>query len=310
MNNIFTLAFFETWLVAAFRLSGPILLVALGETIGQNTGVLNLGIEGAMLGGALTAFAVTFSLGSPTLGILAAILCGLVLGLFLSWVYITANVNQVVAGVVFNAFMMAAASYVYRYIYGNSPEIQRVTGFSPIHIPYLSEIPIMGPALFEQSLLLYLAFVLVAVSWFALFKTTLGLKILGVGENPRSAEASGISVNKTRYFGVLYSSALAGFGGGYLMLTAINSYRDGITAGKGFIALAIVIFGGWNPVRVACAAIIFGAADALQLSLQSAGIPVIPQLLFALPYILTIFAVSGIFGSRSQPTSLLIKYER
>jgi len=310
VNNILTIAFFETWLVASIRLAGPVLLVSLGETIGQRTGVLNIGIEGVMLGGALAAFAVTFSFGSPILGIAASIICGLVLGLFLSWMFVTAKVNQVVAGVIFNALMMAAASYTYRALYGNSPTIQRVSGFGPIKIPVLSELPLIGPMLFAQSPLLYATFVLVGVFWYLLFKTTLGLSIVGVGEHPRSAEAAGISVTKIRYLGVMCSCAFAGFGGGYLMLTAINSYRDGITAGKGFIALAIVIFGAWNPTRVAVAAIVFGAADALQLSLQSAGVSIVPQILFALPYLLTIIAVSGILGGRSQPASLLIPYER
>lgn len=310
MNNVLTIAFFETWLAASVRLAGPVLAVSIGETVCQRAGVLNIGIEGVMLGSALTTFAVTYSFGSPLLGLLAGIVCGLVLGLFLAAMYVTAGLNQVVVGVVFNALMIATASYTYRALYGNSPVIQSVTGFDQIEIPWLTNIPIVGPALFGQSPLLYLTLLFVGMTSYLLFRTTAGLTIRGVGEHPRAADSAGISVPKVRYLGVLTSSAFAGFGGGYLMLTAVNSYRDGITAGKGFIALAIVIFGAWNPYRVAVAALIFGAADALQLSLQAAGVSVIPQFLFALPYVLTIVAVSGVLGRRFQPAALLAPYSR
>lgn len=310
MNDIVTVAFFETWLVAAVRLAGPVMLAALGETIGERTGVLNLGIEGCMLAGALAAFAVGYSVGPDPLALAASLVVGVVLGAFLAVLYVSARLNQVVVGVVFNTLMLAAASYTYRALYGSSPVIQSVDGYGAISIPVLSDLAVIGPALFGQSPLLYLTLVLVAVAARVLFHTPLGLSIRGVGEHPRAADAAGISVIRLRYLGVMCSSGLAGLSGGYLMLTAINSYRDGITAGKGFIALAIVIFGAWNPWRVAVAALVFGASDALQLSLQSAGVDIVPQVLLALPYVLTIIAVSGVLGRRDQPASLLVPYAR
>lgn len=310
MNNILTIAFFETWLVAAVRLSGPVMLAALGETIGERTGVLNLGIEGCMLAGALTAFAVGYSVGPDPVALAMSLLVGVMLGALLALLYVSARLNQVVVGVVFNTFMLASASYTYRALYGSSATIQTVNGYGPISVPLLTDLPVVGPALFGQSPLFYFTVLLVAAASWLLFRTPFGLALRGVGEHPRAADAAGISVTRMRYVGVMCSSGLAALSGGYLMLTAINSYRDGITAGKGFIALAIVIFGGWSPWRVAAAAVVFGASDALQLSLQSAGVSIVPQLLLALPYVLTIIAVSGLLGRREQPTALLTPYVR
>lgn len=310
MSNVWNLVFFETWFATAVRLAGPVLLVALGETISQRAGVLNLGIEGTFVAGALAAFVATSSLGNPVFGVVAATCVGGTVGLLLGWMFVTARVNQVVAGVVFNAFMIAAASYVYRTIYGGSAGVRRVSGFPALDMGPLSDIPIVGPALFSQSVLLYTTVLLVViVNWF-LFRTVRGLALRSTGENARAADAAGVDVTRVRYFGVVCSGAFAGAGGAYLILTAANSYRDGITEGKGFIALAIVIFGSWKPVRVAAAALVFGAADGLQLSLQAAGVNLVPQLLFALPYLLTVVAVSGVFGRRNQPAGLMVPYSR
>lgn len=310
MSNFWSQMFFETWFATAVRLAGPVLLVALGETISQRSGVLNLGIEGTFVAGALAAFVATSALGSPVLGLVAATLIGGLVGLVLAWMFVTVRVNQVVGGVVFNAFMIAAASYVYRTIYGGSGGVRRVSGFPALDIGPLTEIPFIGPALFGQSILLYVTVLLVfIVNWF-LFGTVRGLALRSTGENARAADAAGVDVTRIRYLGVMCSGAFAGAGGAYLILTAANSYRDGITEGKGFIALAIVIFGSWKPIRVAVAALIFGAADGLQLSLQAAGLNLVPQVLFALPYLLTVVAVSGVFGRRNQPAGLMVPYSR
>lgn len=310
MSNLWNLVFFETWFSTAVRLAGPVLLVALGETISQRSGVLNLGIEGTFVAGALAAFVATSSLGNPILGVVAAALVGGGIGFILAWMFVTARVNQVVAGVVFNAFMIAASSYVYRTIYGGSAGVRRVSGFPALDMGPLTRIPIIGSAVFGQSVLLYVTVLLVfVVNWF-LFRTVPGLALRSTGENARAADAAGIDVTKIRYLGVVCSGVFAGAGGAYLILTAANSYRDGITEGKGFIALAIVIFGSWKPIRVAVAALVFGAADGLQLSLQAAGLNIVPQFLFALPYLLTVVAVSGVFGRRNQPAGLMVPYFR
>jgi simple sugar transport system permease protein len=175
-------------------------------------------------------------------------------------------------------------------------------------IPLLSGVPILGPILFSQSILLYVTVALVVLAEFVLFRTRFGLNIRAVGENPYAAANAGISVVAIRYAGVLLSGAGAGAAGGYLVLAQIGLFRDTIVVGQGFIALAIVIFGRWRPVYAALAAVAFGAADALQLSLQLFAFDLPPQLLLSLPYVLTVIAVSGLIGRASQPAALMEPY--
>ncbi|MCY4664565.1 MAG: ABC transporter permease [Acidimicrobiaceae bacterium] len=309
-NTLLSEVFMVTWLAGSIRLAAPVLMAALGETIGEVSGVLNVGVEGTMLAGALAAFISANETGSPVLGLAVAGGVGLAVSLFLAWMYVTVRASQVVVGVVFNAAALAAASYTFRAIYGNSPGVMTVSGFRPIEIPLLHRIPILGGSVFTQSPLTYITFALVFGVWVMLYRTRLGLALQAVGDHPKMADAAGLSVAKLRYLGVLASGAFSGCAGGFLMLTAANAYRDNMISGKGFIALAIVIFGAWNPARALWAALIFGAADAMQLSLQAAGYTFVPQLMFALPYLLTIIAVSGLFKRRTQPSALLLPYRR
>jgi len=182
--------------------------------------------------------------------------------------------------------------------------------FEGLHIPILSDIPFFGPVLFSHSILLYVTIFAVLAAEFALFRTTFGLNIRAVGENPIAAANAGISVPFMRYVGVLLSGAGAGAAGAYLVLAQVGLFRDTIVVGQGFIALAIVIFGRWRPIYAAIAAIAFGAADALQLSLQLFAFDLPPQLLLSLPYVLTIIAVSGLIGRVAQPAALMEPYRR
>lgn len=309
-DTLLSEVFMVTWLAGSIRLAGPVLMAALGETIGEVSGVLNVGIEGTMLVGALAAFVAANETGSPVLGLVAAVGVGLAVSLFLAWMYVTVQASQVVVGVVFNAAALAGASYTFRAIYGSSPGILTVSGFRAIEVPLLHKIPIVGGPLFEQSPLTYITIALAFGVWGVLYRTRLGLALQAVGDHPKMADAAGLSVARLRYLGVLASGGFAGCAGGFLLLTAAHTYRDTIISGKGFIALAIVIFGAWNPIRALWAALVFGAADALQLSLQAAGYSFVPQLMFAVPYLLTIIAVSGLFERRTQPSALLLPYRR
>ena len=307
--STFDAAFFLTWLAAAVRLAGPVLMASLGEIFAQRSGVLNIGIEGAVLLGALGSYLTAVYCGSTGLGFLAGGLSGMIVGLPLAFLYIHARASQVVVGVVFNILAGGIAGYVYELVLGHasSPTIQML---DPIQVPFLSDLPGLGPVLFHQPLPLYLTLVLVAVAQVVLFRTRFGLSLRAVGENPRAAHAAGIHVLRTRTIGVLLSCGTAGLAGGYLVTAQIGLFRDNIVSGQGFIALAIVIFGRWSPVKAMVAAFIFGAADALQLSLQLFQSALPAQLLLALPYLLTILAMSGLVGKAVQPGALTIPYQK
>jgi ABC-type uncharacterized transport system permease subunit len=308
-GQMLSAAFIVTWLAAAIRLCGPVLLASIGEIFAERSGVLNVGIEGAILLGALTSYLACYETRLIWVGFLAAMLAGLAAGLFLAFMYVTVRASQVVVGIVFNVLALGLASFIYQVALGAaaSPEIVPMLG--PVHIPWLSDLPILGPLLFSHTIVLYATFVLIGVAHVVLFRTRFGLAVRAVGENPRAADAAGVDVIRLRYVGVMLSCMTGGLSGAYIVLAQVGMFRDTIVSGQGFIALAIVIFGRWSPWKAALAALVFGAADALQLSLQlfDSGVPA--QLLLSLPYVVTILAISGLFGGRAvQPAALMIPY--
>ena len=310
MNHLLTSAFLVTWLAASIRLAGPVLLAAIGETFAERSGVLNVGIEGTILLGALASFLVDSATGMVWLSLLAALLTGVIFNLLLAWMYVTVRASQVVAGLVFNVLAVGVAATVYRRVLGESAIPQAVTMLAPVHLPWLSDLPFAGPILFGQNILLYGTLALVGLADLLLFRTRFGLALRAAGENPAAADAAGIGVEKMRYAGVLIGGATAGMAGAYLVLAQIGLFRDSMVAGQGFIALGIVIFGRWSPWKAAAAAMIFGACDALQLSLQLGLNWIPPQMLASLPYVVTILAISGLFGKALQPAALMVPYER
>jgi len=305
LHRLLTSAFFVTWLAASLRLAGPVLLAAIGETFAERSGVLNVGIEGTILLGALASFLTDYVTGSVWSSLLAAMFTGIVFNLLLAWMYVTVRASQVVVGLVFNVLAIGIAATVYRRALGESSGPQSVAMFAPLHVPWLSDLPLLGPVLFGQTL------VLVGLAHFVLFHTSFGLALRAAGENPSAADAAGISVGRMRYIGVLIGGATAGMAGAYLVLAQIGLFRESIVSGQGFIALGIVIFGRWSPWKAAVAALVFGACDALQLSLQLGGGNVPAQLLASLPYVVTILAISGLFGGRAvQPAALMVPYAK
>ncbi len=304
-------AFLVAWLSASLRLAGPVLLAALGETFAERSGVLNLGIEGTMLLGALASFLAAYFTATAWTSLLVAVLVGTVANFFLAWMYVTIRANQVVAGLVFNVLALGVASTAYRRALGNSALPESIAVFQPLHIPLFGNLPFVGPVLLGQTAPFYLTLVLAVVARIVLFRTNFGLALRAAGENPASADSAGISVNRMRYIGTLISGAAAGMAGAYLVLAQVGLFRETMVAGQGFIALGIVIFGRWNPLKAAMAALVFGACDALQLSLQLVGTRVPSQLLLALPYLVTILAVSGLFGGKAvQPAALMTPYTK
>lgn len=303
-------AFLVTWLAASISLASPVLLASLGEIYNELSGVLNVGIEGTILVGALTSYIVTFLTQSPWLGLLAGVAVGVLVNVLLAWMYVDVGANQVVVGIIFNTMALGIVSYVYRIVMGVQTSPQKVTKLPALNIPGLSDLPFVGPVLFSQNIMVYVTMVLVIVAGFVLYRTKFGLKLRAVGEHPRAADTAGIGVKKSRYLGVLLSGASAGMAGGFLVLGQLGIFRDNIVSGRGFIALAIVIFGRWNPYKATLAALIFGAADALQLSLQIFNLNVPSQLLVSLPYILTILAMSGLIGKVISPAALMQHYKK
>ena len=308
--DLWSSTFLVGWLAATVRLAGPLLLAALGELFAERAGVLNIGIEGLMLLGALASYLVSWYTGEPWLGLSAGVLAGIIAGSFLAWMYVTVGASQVVVGIIFNILALGLASYIYRLALRDVAGPQTVDMFQALPIPFLSDLPLLGPILFRHTMLLYLTASLVIVAGFVLYRTRLGLNLRAVGENPRAADTAGINVATLRYIGVLISAGAAGAAGAYLVLAQVGQFRESIVAGQGFIALAIVIFGRWDPYKAALAALIFGAADALQLSLQLFQVGLPPQLLLALPYVLTIIAMSGLIGKTRQPEAFMVPYRK
>jgi ABC-type uncharacterized transport system permease subunit len=284
---------------------GPLLLAALGETVGELTGMISIAMEGLMLIGALGSYVIAYYTHDLWLAFFGAGAVTVVFGWLLALMYLKVKANIGVVGLVFNIFAVGMTSYAYRAIFGQKANPRPIDTFKTVHIPLLSHIPFVGRIFFKQTLLLYGVLALAFVVGFFLYRTMTGLRLRAVGERTAAATASGINATRIRYFGVLTSALTSGLAGAYLMLAQIGIFRDGLTQGKGFIALALVIFGRWNPYKVAAAAFLFAAADALQLSLQSAGVNVPPQFLLSLPFVLTILAISGLFGRARAPESLL-----
>ncbi len=311
LHRLLTSAFMVTWLAASLRLAGPVLLAALGETFAECSGVLNVGIEGTILLGALASFLTDNVTGMVWLSLLVAMLTGIAFNLLLAWMYVTVRASQVVVGLVFNVLAVGIAATVYRLALGESVSPQSVAMFPTVHVPWLSQLPLLGPVLFSQTILFYLTLGLVLLAHVVLFHTRFGLALRAAGENPSAADAAGIPVTRMRYLGVLIGGATAGMAGAYLVVAQIGLFRETIVSGQGFIALGIVIFGRWNPWKAALAALVFGACDALQLSLQLVGSNIPPQLLESLPYVVTILAISGLFGGKAiQPAALMVPYAK
>lgn len=316
-EQVLSWGFLIAWITAGIRLAVPVLLAVLGEVITERAGILNLGLEGVMLTGGLAGFIVTYTveqnLGMPTLGawlgLLAGMVAGMLMGVVMGLLTIRFKVDQVVAGVTLVLFGQGLTTYLYRQQFGSLTE--GVVGLAPWPIPGLSQIPVLGPILFQHDAVVYLSLGLVILCWFLLFHTTWGLNIRAVGENPAAADTSGIPVERTRYLSLLLGTALAGLGGAVLTVVQLHLFREGVTAGRGWIAVALVFFARWHPTRALAGALLFGIADALQFRIQALGSEEFPyEFLLMLPYGLTLLVLlQG--GKRSDaPAALGFPYFR
>ncbi len=274
--------------------STPLLLAAIGELVVERSGVLNLGVEGMMAVGAVSGFGAAFLTGSPLIGVLAAIAAGAILSLLFGFLTLTMVSNQVATGLALTLLGLGLAGLA-----GESFVGQPGTRLERIHIPGLSDIPFIGPIVFGQDLLVYASLIIVAATAYVLFRTRTGLIIRAVGDSHQSAHALGYSVIGVRYLCVMFGGACAGLAGGYLSLAYTPQWVENMTAGRGWIALALVVFSSWLPWRIVAGAYLFGTITVLGFSLQAYGFGIPSQLLSALPYLVTILVLVVISGNKA-----------
>ncbi len=310
MGEFLDIAFISGLIGAMMRMATPIIFATLGEILSERSGVLNLGIEGIMLMGAMTGFLVTFDSGSIWLGVLAAALVGMLLGLLMALLSVHLGLSQHVSGLGITLFAGGLAMFIYRLHFGSPTVPPIIDPFKQITLPLLSKIPVIGAGLFTQYSLTYVAWILIPVMSILLYKTNIGLKIRTVGENPVVADTVGVSVILTRTLCLVAGGALMGVGGAFLTLAHQNMFLIDVIGGRGWVAIAMVIFGNWDPLKGAFGALIFGFLDALQLRLQGMGFEIPFHIFLMIPYLLTIVALISVSRKAAVPASLLKPYRR
>lgn len=295
-------------LASGIQLATPYLFASIGEMFSQVSGVLNLGLEGVMLVAAFVAYYVVLTTDNFVLALVAAALVGALMGLGTAFISVTLKAEQGISGIGIYLFGLGLSDLLFLVMVGTP---KAINGVPRMAIPGLSDLPVLGPILFSQNVLVYGAFLCVPLAWFVLNKTTLGLKIRAVGQTPEAADTLGISVARVRYTTVIFAGAMAGIAGASLSVALLNIFQQNLTSGLGFIAVALVYFGGWRPFRVMLGALLFSMVNSLQLWIQTLGIPLPSDIAGMLPYVLTIVAL--IFAARqivTQPTALTKPFER
>jgi len=293
--------------ISGIRLATPYLYATIGETFGQLSGVLNLGVEGIMLMGAFAAFYVALTTGNLWLGLLAAIVVGAVMGLAMAFISVTLQAEQGISGIGVYLFGLGMSDLLFQKTMGS---VETVNGFPAIPIPFLVNLPVVGSLLFNHNVLVYGAYLLVPLAWIVIHKTTWGLKLRSVGQNPAAADSLGVSVNMVRYVSVTFGGLMSGIAGASLSIALLNVFQQNLTSGMGFIAVALVYFGGWSPWGVLGGSLLFSTINALQNWAQIANLPIPPTFAVMMPYVLTILALVFAVRRVNQPAALTKTYER
>jgi ABC-type uncharacterized transport system permease subunit len=307
ISDLFSMTVLVGILASGIRLATPYLYAAIGETFGQRSGVLNLGVDGQMLLGAFAAFYVAIKTGNLWLGILSAMVVGALMGLAMAFVTVNLHAEQGISGIGFYLFGLGLSDLLFQKLLGT---VETVKGFRKVHIPVLSDLPVVGEIFFRQNVLVYIAFALVPIAWFILNKTTLGLKIRAVGENPEAADSLGVSVARIRYFTIILGGTLSGVAGASMSIALLNVFQQNMTSGLGFIAVALVYFGAWRPWGVLAGALLFSLVNSLQLWIQVLGIPIPSDIAVMMPYILTILVLVATVSRVRAPSALTKPFER
>lgn len=291
-------------LAGGFSLAVPLIYGAMAGVISERVGVVNIAIEGQLLAGAFTAAVVATLTGQPILGMLAAAVAGVLVSFVLAAFAIKYLVDQVIVGVVLNVLVVGLTSFLFSQLLApNKATLNSPPRLEILPIPVLSDIPLIGPMLFRQTLVVYLVYVVVALVYIGLFHTKWGLRLRAVGEHPEAADTVGIDIAKTRFWNVSLGGAIAGLGGSFFTVGSVGAFNQDMTAGAGYIALAAVIFGGWDPLKATFAALLFGFTSNLRNTLGAIGSPIPSEFLLMLPYVVTIFAVAGLVGKARGPAA-------
>ena len=302
------LAAFGAILASTLRNATPLIFAALGGMFSERGGVVNIGLEGLMLISAFAGAVGAFYSGSALVGLATALGAGLLFALIHAVMCITFEADQIISGTAINLLALGGTGFLMVEIFGSGGTTPRVSSFDPVRIPGLADIPVVGPALFEQSMLVYLMYLLVPLTYFVVFRTPFGLRLRASGEVPEAVDTAGVSVTRMRYYGVALSGLLAALGGVYLSMSLLSAFTENMTTGRGFIALAALIFGRWNPIGAAAAALLFGLAQAVTFRVAQDVIPL--EFVQMFPYILTIIVLAGFGGRAIAPSALGKPYRK
>lgn len=301
----------DTFIVGLFaatlRVATPLIFGTLGELFCERAGILNLGIEGTLFFGSFVGFTVASMTGSLWLGVLAAVIAGMISGLLMGVFSVHLGVNQHVSGLGITLLLTALSLFLFRLIFGEQkipPSIEAFKVVSPF-----GDIPFIGP-IFSQHILTYIALLLIPLAWWVLYRTNFGLDIRAVGENPEAADAAGVNVYRTRYWALVIGGALMSVGGAFLSLAQLGAFTFGIISGRGWVCIALIIFANWIPIKVLWGALLFGGVASLQLRLQTTGLKLPYEAFLALPYIVTIIALTVAGRKASGPAAVLKPYKR
>jgi simple sugar transport system permease protein len=293
----------ETFLEGTVRTATPLAFAALGETVVERSGVINIGLEGAIIAGAFGGF-VAAGYGSTWLGFAGAMLAGIALAAVFAWFAIHIRADQIITGTAISLLGLGVTATLYRQLYGATGAGLSIPTMGISELPILSSIPVVGRPLFAQPSITYILYLIIPAVWWWMYRTHAGLGLRATGEDPRAVVVAGIAAKRIQVLSVLFGGALGGIAGGVLVIAQAGSFAEGMSAGRGFIAIAIVVLGRWHPLGVAAAALIFGAASALQYFFQALGWSLPYQAFLALPYVLTLLGLAGIAGKAVAPASL------
>jgi general nucleoside transport system permease protein len=297
-----------TLLASTIRNATPLIFAALGGMFSERSGVVNIGLEGLMLISAFAGVVGAFLSGSALVGLGFGLAAGLLFALIHALMCITFEADQIISGTAINLLALGGTGFLMVLIFGSGGTSPRVSGFKEVAIPLLSDIPLIGPALFNQSLLVYLMYALIPITWFVVFRTPFGLRLRATGEVPEAVDTAGVSVARMRYYGVALSGLLAALGGVYLSMGILSAFTENMTVGRGFIALAALIFGRWNPIGAAGAALLFGFGLAVSFQVPQEAVPI--EFIQMLPYVLTIVALAGFGGRAIAPAAIGRPYRK
>ena len=292
---------------SVLRLATPLLLACMGGILAERSGTMNLAQEGLMLIGAFFGFVGSFYSGSPWVGLVLAMAMAILVGLIHAFCCVSLGLNQAVVAVALNITCTGIAGTLMRVFFGTTTSTLSCNGFSAVSIPVLSQIPVIGQIVFQQHILTYFGLLLIPIVWFLFYKTTMGLKIRSVGENPKASSTMGVKVLGVRYLSLIFSYLMAGLAGASLTICGLNTYTDNIVAGRGYIAFSAVVFGKFHPVGAALGALLFGFADTFQLNMQTAGVEIPYQIMLLFPYAITRIALL-LMGAGASPKSWALPY--